>query len=169
MQLQLLHQTTCLTTYYDQSNDWLFLDWEGEITLPLVQEACNALAACVLTRPYARVLNSNEQVTSIHWNVAAWLITDFLPHLTLAGIEQIAWIYSPLLRGQHIVRMMLSQLPAPPIDVFDNLADAVEWLQNFHPSPQGLIPTRTPATQAKLAEQVQAIRQCLGIKQLQQL
>ena len=86
MQLQLLHQTTCLTIYYDQCNDWLYLEWEGELTLLLVQEACDALATCVLRRPYARVLNSNEQVTGITWDVAAWLATDFLPHLPLAGV-----------------------------------------------------------------------------------
>jgi hypothetical protein len=166
MQLQLLHQTTCLTTYYDQCNDWLFLDWEGELTLPLVQEACAALAVCALHRPYTRVLNSNEQVTGVNWNIATWLVTDFLPHMTLAGVEHIAWVYSPLLRGQHLVQSILSWLPGTLIDAFDNVSDAVTWLQHFPPKQQeGFIPTRLPATQAKLAQEVEAFLQRIKAKQ----
>jgi len=158
MQLQLLHQTTCLTIYYDQCNDWLYLEWEGELTLLLVQEACDALGTCVLRRPYARVLNSNEQVTGITWDVAAWLATDFLPHLPLAGVERVAWVYAPSLRGQHIVYLLLRQLPGPLIDAFANVADAVAWLERFKPTGLGPAPARSPAQQAKLAQQVQAIR-----------
>lgn len=170
MQLQLLHHTTCLSTYYDQCNDWLYLEWEGEITLPLAQEACDALATCVLERPYACVLNNNEQVTGIHWNVATWLLTDFLPHLTLADVEQIAWVFSPVLRGQHVVYTILNHLPSgPPIDAFDNLADAVAWLQHFRPVARGAAPTRCPAKQARLVQQVQAIRQRRAATQLQQV
>jgi hypothetical protein len=167
MQLQLLHQTTCLTSYYDQCNDWLFLEWAGELTLPLVQEACEALATCVLARPYARVLNSNEQVTGVAWNVAAWLGTEFLPHLSLAGVRHVAWVYSPVLRGQHMVHTILRLLPAPPIGAFDNIAEAVAWLQRFQPQPQELLATRCPATQAKLAQQVEAVWQRLAAQQLQ--
>lgn len=159
MQLVLLEQTTCLTTYYDQCNDWLYLEWQGELTLPLVQEACAALATCILQRPYARVLNSNEQVTGVCWEVAAWLATDFLPHLPLAGVERVAWVYAPTLRGQHIVYLLLRQLSAPLIDAFANIADAVAYLQRFQTKPPGLIPVRSPAQQAELIKQVEAILQ----------
>jgi hypothetical protein len=167
MQLQLLHQTTCLTIYYDQCNEWLFLDWEGNLTLPLVQEACVALATCYLLRPYPRVLNSNEQVTSITWNVAVWLASDFLPHMALAGIEHVAWVYSTALRGQHVVQAILSWLPGPLIDAFDNVADAVAWLQRTQPKPSGILPARLPAHQVKLAQEVEALLQRLQAKQLE--
>jgi hypothetical protein len=167
MQLQLLYQTTCLTAYYDQCNDWLFLDWEGELTLPLVQEACDELATCLLARPYARVLNSNEQVTGVTWNVAAWLVTDLLPYMALAGVEHVAWVYSPLVRGQHLVQTILGWLPGSLIEAFSHTAEAVAWLQRFRPTQQGLLPMRSAATQAKLAQQVQAVRQRVQAKQFQ--
>jgi hypothetical protein len=167
MQLQLLYQTTCLTAYYDQCNDWLFLDWEGELTLPLVQEACDALATCVLARPYARVLNSNEQVTDVNWNVAPWLVTNLLPHLALAGVEHMAWVCSNSLRGQHLVQTILNWLPGSLIEAFSNTAEAVAWLQRFQPTQRGLLPARSSATQAKLAQKLQAVRQCVETKQLQ--
>jgi len=169
MQLLLLHQTTCLTTYYDQCNDWLYLEWQGELTLPLVQEACDALATCILQRPYARVLNSNEQVTGICWEVAAWLATDFLPHLTLAGVECVAWVYAPMLRGQHVVYLLLRQLPGPPVDAFANVADAVAYLQRFQTKSPKFVAVRSPAQQAELTQQVQAIRQRMVARQSQQV
>lgn len=168
MHLLLLEQTTCLTTYYDQCNDWLYLEWQGELTLPLVQEACDALATCILKRPYARVLNSNEQVTGVCWKVAAWLATDFLPHLSLAGVERVAWVYAPTLRGQHVVYLLLRQLPGPLIDAFANVADAVTYLQRFQPKLPELIPVRPPAQQAELQQQVQAIHQRMVVTSSQQ-
>ncbi|MGI4760508.1 MAG: STAS/SEC14 domain-containing protein [Janthinobacterium lividum] len=168
MHLVLLHQTTCLTTYYDQCNDWLYLEWEGELTLALVQEACDAIGTCILERPYARVLNNNEQVTGVSWDVAAWLATDFLPHLTLAGVERLAWVYAPSLRGQHIVYQLLRRLPGPLVAAFDSVVDAVAYLQRFQTKPQGRVPTRSPAQQAKLAQQVALVRQRMAAQQLSQ-
>lgn len=159
MNLHLLRQTTCLTAYYDLRNDWLYLDWQGELTLPAVQQACLALADCYLQRPYSHILNSNEQVTGVSWSVAAWLATDFLPHMTLAGIEHVAWIYSPVLPGHNMVHTVLNWLPGSLITTFHDMADAVAWLQHTRAGQQCdyLLPKRPPATQASLAREVQAL------------
>lgn len=167
MQLQVFYQTTYLTAYYDHSNEWVFLDWEGDITLPLVQESCAELATYFLHNPCTHVLNSNEQVTKVGWNVAAWLATDFLPHLALAGVEHVAWIYSSSLPGKNLVQTILNWLPGPVINSFGNLFDAVTWLQHSQPTPrQGRsLPTRSSATQAKLVQEVQALHQRIKAKQ----
>ena len=165
MQLHLLRQTACLTASYDSGNDWLFLDWKGELTLPAVQEASLALAACFLHRPYPLVLNSNAQVTGVSWSVAAWLVTDFLPHMALAGIEHVAWVYSPSLRGHNMVQTVLNWLPGSLLTTFSDVADAAHWLQHRQRNNGYLLPTRLPATQAKLAQEVQALRQRLATQQ----
>jgi hypothetical protein len=167
MQLHLLRQTSCLTASYDSRNDWLFLDWHGELTLPAVQEAALALAACFLHRPYPLVLNSNAQVTGISWSVATWLATDFLPHMKLAGIEHVAWVYSSSLRGQNLVYTVLSWLPGSLITAFGDVADAYAWLTHTRAGqPRGyLLPTRTPATQAKLSQEVQALSRRVAAQQ----
>jgi hypothetical protein len=166
MKLQLLYRTTCLTVYYDQYNEWLFLDWEGDLTLLLVQEACTALATCFLHRSYSRVLNSNEQVTGIHWDVTKWLITDFMPHLALAGIEYVAWIHSTSLRGQHMVQTVLDWLASPRLNAFSNAADAVTWLQQLQPSQQyASAQPRSPANQARLTREVKALLLRINDKQ----
>ena len=170
MNLHLLWQTPCLTAHYDLHNDWLFLDWHGELTLPNVQQACLELAACYLKRPYSHILNSNEHVTEINWRVAAWLATDFLPHMTVAGIEHVAWIYSQSLRGHHLVQTIINWLPGSTIAAFTTIAEAVEWLQHTRRAqPRGsLLPTRLPADQAKLAQVVDALRQRVAEQTQQQ-
>jgi hypothetical protein len=160
MQLHFLRRTTCLVIYYDFRNDWLYLDWQGNVTLPVLQEACLALTDCFLHRPYPRVLNNNEQVTSVSWGIALWLVTDFLPHMTLAGVRQVAWVFSPSLQGRSMVQLVLSWLPGEALTAFDDLASAVEWLAHTRaePAPGYLPPRRTSADQARLEAEVQALR-----------
>ncbi|MGI4862973.1 MAG: hypothetical protein ACRYFZ_03565 [Janthinobacterium lividum] len=167
MNLHLLCQTTCLTAYYDPSNDWLYLDWHGEGTLPAVQEACLALADCYLRRPYSHILNNNERVTGVSWSVAAWLATDFLHLMSLAGIEHVAWIASPALPGLTMVQSVLNWLPTSLITSFHDLADAVDWLQHTRagqPRRVGL-PRRMPDVQAKLVLEVQRLNERVVAKQ----
>lgn len=167
MNLHLLRQTACLTAHYDLTNDWLYLDWQGELTLPSVQQACLALADCYLRRPYSHILNSNEQVTGVHWSVAAWLATDFLPHMGLAGIEHVAWIYSPVLPGQNLVHTVLNWLPGSLITTFLDIADATAWLQHTRAGqPRNfLLPQRQPEVQAKLVQEVEALYERVAAKQ----
>ncbi|OGX90337.1 STAS/SEC14 domain-containing protein [Hymenobacter coccineus] len=150
MRLHLIRKTDCVSIYYDSLNEWLFLDWEGELTLLDVQTACLEVARCFLPRPYARVLNSNEQVTGVSWSVAAWLARDFLPHLTVAGITHIAWVYSSSVRARHVVQTVLNWLPGPALTSFDDLDAAVTWLQHIRPEGPAQASLRLPATQAKL-------------------
>jgi len=160
MHLHLLRQSACLSIYYDSHNDWLYLDWKGELTLTAVQVACAELGACFLHRPYARVLNSNLQVTNVHWAVAAWLACEFLPHVKLAGIEHIAWICSPSLRGRNMVQTVMNWLPQLTVTLFDDMDEAVYSLQKLRPQAATgyILPQRPAATQATLAQVVQVLR-----------
>lgn len=161
MQLHLLGKTPCLSIYYDSHNNWLFTDWEGELTLPAVQVACVELARCFLHRPYPLVLNCNTHVTSVSWSVAAWLVRDFLPNLSLAGVEQMAWISSSSLLGRNMVQTVVNWLPGLSITLFDDLEDAVQWLRQFRAKENGsyILPKRLPAIQAELVQVVHTLRQ----------
>lgn len=129
MNLRLLCSAPQADIYFDAHNDWLYIDWTGELTLPIVQTACAYVAHCFLARPYSRVLNNNTHVTSISWNVTPWLIRDFLPHLRLAGVQQLAWVCSPSLPGLSMVQTVLTWLPHLAIAVFNDLEDSAGWLQ----------------------------------------
>jgi hypothetical protein len=167
MNLHLLRKTACLTAYYDLRNDWLYLDWQGELTLSVVQQACLELAACYLQRPYSHILNNNEQVTGVNWSVAAWLATDFLPHMTLAGIEHVAWVYSPALPGHNMVHTVVNWLPGSLITTFDDMEGAVAWLTHTRTGQPRhyLLPKRPAHIQTKLAQEVRALRERLAVQQ----
>ncbi|RZK27932.1 MAG: hypothetical protein EOO61_22755, partial [Hymenobacter sp.] len=139
--LHLLDQTKCLAIYYDSGNDWLFLDWHGNLTLQDVKEACVALAHCYLSRTYPRVLNSNTQLEGVSWSIAAWLVTDFLPHLSLAGVEHVAWIYSSTPSGRHVVQTIINWLPGFILNTFLDVEDAVAWLQHTRLAHEQSCPT----------------------------
>lgn len=142
------------TGHFDVKNDWLYLEWEGNLTLPVVKQACLQLAHCVLAHPYARVLNCNTQVTGVDLEVGPWLACHFLPHLRLAGIEQVAWICASTLPGLNMVQTVLSWLPKLQVTIFTDLEDGVHWLQRYQPVGRAAPAGRAPATQAKLAQVV---------------
>jgi hypothetical protein len=168
MQLQLLRATACLTSYYDASADWLFLNWAGELTLPAVQDACVAVAECYLPRTYTRVLSSNLQVTGTTGGVSTWLGAEFLPYLTVVGVEQLAWVNAPSLPGSNLVQCLRQRVPSLALNVFDTAEEAGAWLHHSRATPsQGeFLPLRLPATQDRLAHGVQVLRE--EMQQLQQ-
>lgn len=165
MQLMLLCTTPCLSIYYDSRHNGLFLDWAGELTLPAVQEACVAVAQCYLTRTYSRVLTSKLQVTEVGVDVGTWLGAEFLPYLTIAGVRQMAWVSAPSLAGRSQVQTVVNRMPSLVLNLFDNMPEAIAWLQQSQPQSPGsqaeghFLPPRQPASQVRLAQGVQVIRQ----------
>jgi len=129
MNLQLLTTMPALSIYYDTKNDWLYLDWQGDLTLQEVQAGCFAVAQCFLTNNYTRVLNDKSNVTSFPHEVASWLTTDFLPYIQLTSIQYIAWTYSPGVDTWSLAENVLRQVTKPVVAVFDDLESAYAWLK----------------------------------------
>lgn len=151
MNLKKLCEASHVTIYFDSWNNWLYLDWHGELTMPAVQRACQDIARCYLEHSCPRVLNSNTQVTHIDWQVPAWLAQHFLPLLRLAGVEQLVWVYGPTPRARDMAHETLTRFPSSGITLFGDMEDAVAWLQQTHPgySSKGT-PPPSPAASVKL-------------------
>lgn len=129
MDLQLLATTTTLSVFHDAENDWLYLDWHGDLTLKSVQEGCTAVAQCFLRKNYVRVLNDNSSVTSLAPEVASWLATECLPRLKLSTIEYLAWTHSPNIDTQSWTHTALYQVEGPVVVMFDDVESAYAWLR----------------------------------------
>lgn len=161
MNLTLLRQTRHLAIYYDSWNNWLFLDWQGKLTLGAVQQGCLAIVSCCCDHPYQRVLSSNALVTGVALNVTAWLGLEFLPHLQQIGVEQIAWVRAVSGADRRLANIAQNWLPQLTFSVFDELEPAVEWLQHTQPVPDsapGLM-RRLPARQEQFATHAQQLVQ----------
>ncbi|MVN77812.1 hypothetical protein GO988_15885 [Hymenobacter sp. HMF4947] len=142
------------------------MDWHGELTLSSVQHTCLGIARCFLDHYYPRVLNSNEQVTSVSREVAGWLASEFLPALTLTGVEQMAWVAPPALRARNNVLDTLNLFPHIAISLFDDVEGAVAWLQQTAPEPLSTgcaPPARLYADELKLRHLVEAFAKRLGV------
>jgi hypothetical protein len=132
MHLLPLQDTSLVSVYYDASNEWLFADWHGDLTLPQVQAGCLTVAECFLQRPCTRILNNNGDVRSLSPDVPQWLAREYLPHLGLAGVEYLAWVRPPNLFSQRLVDETVNQVDVLRLALFDNLSDAYAWLHDSH-------------------------------------
>ncbi|RZK90774.1 MAG: hypothetical protein EOO62_34590 [Hymenobacter sp.] len=152
MNLRLLHAGPYLTTYYDSHNDWLYADWQGELTLPAAQAASLDFVRCYLHHSYPRVLNSNALVTSVSWDVTPWLAQEVLPAMEFAGVQQLAWVCAPALRGRHMAQEIANRLPHMSLTLFSDLEEAVAWLQRTRAdcSSGCARPPRRPTIQAQM-------------------
>ena len=163
MNLRHLCSTSHVTVSFDSWNNWLFVEWKGNLTLSDVQYSCLEVAQCFVKHSYPRVLNSDAQVTSLPWEVAPWLAKHYFPGLELAGIEQLAWVHAPSLRGRSLAEQVLRQLPNLNIGLFADVEDATNWLQQTQPeytSGCALLP-RPVAAETQLAQTVAQFKQAL--------
>lgn len=132
MALRLLNSSPCLQLFYDSDHDWLYLDWQGAITIADGQAGWLALTRCLLERPYACVLNSNAQVTRIAPEVTAWLLRGFERFLQLSGIQQLAWVYAPsVVHSFGLAVSLAAALPRPNLALFADEEQAVSWLEHY--------------------------------------
>lgn len=129
MNIDLLAETTNLFISYDRSNQWLYLDWCGDLTLRSVQQSCLLVAECFLAQNCTRILNDNTNVTSITPDVGIWLATEYLPHIEAAGVEYMAWVHSSNIDTQACTDVALFDLMTPVVALFNDLASAYSWLR----------------------------------------
>jgi hypothetical protein len=163
MNLQHLCSAPHVNIYFDSWNNWLYIEWEGALTLSAMQYACLAVAQCFVKHAYPRVLNSHAQVTSVRWEVLPWLTKHFFPYLGLAGIEQLAWVHAPVTGGFGLTQHVYKHLPRLNIGVFADLEEATSWLQQTNPVYlRGLAQAPRPlAEETQLAQTVVYFKQAL--------
>ncbi|RPD45010.1 hypothetical protein DNI29_20175 [Hymenobacter sediminis] len=138
MSLLLLAETPSLSLYEDAKNGWLYIDWQGHLTLPAIQESCLLISQYFLQRTYIKALNDNTNVLSMDSDVSPWLAKEFLPYTVLGGIQFIAWVYSPSISTQINTDIALFNLEAPVVALFSDTASACSWLMTAR------FPTSTP-------------------------
>jgi hypothetical protein len=168
MKLKHLCSARCAEVYFDLDNEWVFVDWAGELTLDAVQHTCLGIAHCFLDHYYPRVLNNNAQVTAVSWDVGQWLSSEYLPALRLTGVEQMAWVVPPSLRARNRILGNVNLFPHIAIDLFNDVASAVCWLQQTAPPPLEtgcMVLGRSYADELKLRAIVEAFGQRLGVAQ----
>ena len=125
----LLLESPTLCIYYDTVFDWIYMDWIGQQTVESVKEGCEKLLTFIVSERCPKVMNDNTRVTNIWSDAAIWVANDFFPRAEKAGLQYLAWIYSPdqfsrLSADEVLVRQSVNIIIVP----FNNFEEAKNWL-----------------------------------------
>lgn len=127
----LLYESPSLCIYYDTTHDWIYMDWVGQQSVDSIKEGCKQLLHFLKAERCHKVLNDNTRVTNIWSDAAEFISTDFFPKAQKAGLEYLAWIYSPDQFSRLSTDEVLSRHEVSTVSIpFSNYQEAVNWLSS---------------------------------------
>lgn len=124
---------------YDKLNQWLYTDWVGVQSLRTLQLGSEQIMLHLRAEHCRKVLNDNTRVTSIHAQVRDWVEQGFLQQLASAGLEYMAWVYSPDFDSRFSTDLTLLRVTRPVVVGFDDLVAAYAWLEKCEAHPSSLL------------------------------
>ena len=132
MALRILHDTATLTISYDYANEWLQLDWHGNLDDESVMEGALKLLELLKQERCTKVLNDNTHITGLWADAAKWGSDVFLPMLHEAGCRYFSWVYSPERYSQLSAELVVQRTTSGiVIMTFRDLHTAAEWLRQM--------------------------------------
>lgn len=139
MQLEVLVDSPEITIGYDANTRWLYVDWKGEHNQETTHAACLLMLQCLRTRPCAKILNDNSNITRTSMKLSQWGAL-WLDDMREAGLEYIAWVLPSSLLARQTVESTVHYIEAPQVGTFDDVASAYVWLQQQQPVSTAVSP-----------------------------
>jgi hypothetical protein len=128
-----------LTISYDSLNQWLYTDWVGVQNLRTLQLGSEQIIMHLQAEHCSKILNDNTRVSSIHVQARGWVERHFLQQLATAGLEYMAWVYSPDFDSRFTTALTLLRITHPVVVGFDDLVAAYAWLEKCETHPSSLL------------------------------
>lgn len=130
-----LYDSPTLTIGFDYLNDWLHLDWHGNLNDDVVMEGALKLLELLKQERCSKVLNDNTNVTGLWADAAKWGSDVFFPQLYEAGCRYFSWVYSAERYSQLSAELAVQQTRAGiTFMTFRDLQTAIEWLKHVQPA-----------------------------------
>ncbi len=118
-----------VAAYYDLSENWFYLSWQGEQALKSRMKAFDQVLEYFNRANCTKILNDNFYNTTVWNDCALWIANDWLPRAEASGLRTMAWVYSSDPEVRKSAEEMLSRLSSKAIIIaFDHLEDAKAWL-----------------------------------------
>lgn len=131
MSQRILYDVPFLTISYDYADDWLLLDWHGNLDDDSVMAGALQLLELLKQERCTKVLNDNTNVTGLWADAARWGSDVFFPMLYEAGCRYFAWVFSPERFSQLSAELAVQRTTAGiGIMTFRDLSPAAEWLRS---------------------------------------
>lgn len=120
-----------LTIETDVKNRWIFADWQGYLTAENIKEGARAYTAALAASGFSCVLNDTRSVRGPWDHSMDWVINEWAPNAAKAGLRHFAMISTPETLADGSAARFYGQLTAFQCQVFDNLAEARQWLHQY--------------------------------------
>ncbi len=132
MAQRILHETPNLTISFNYIDDWLYLDWHGNLDDEKAMAGALKLLELLPQERCAKVLNDNTHVTGLWADAAKWGSDVFFPQLYAAGCRYFSWVHSPERYSQLSAELAVQQTSAGiTFMAFNDLSTAAAWLRSM--------------------------------------
>ena len=118
-----------ITIETNTENRWIFVDWQGYLTADNIKEGARAYTAALARSGFSCVLNDTRSVRGPWDHSMDWVINEWAPNAAQAGLRHFARISTPETLADGSAANFYAQLTAFRGEVFDNMADARQWLR----------------------------------------
>lgn len=120
-----------LTITVNREKRWVHTNWIGYLTEDNVKAGALAYTQAVKEAGFNCVLNDTRQIVGGWDHSLDWVLNEWAPQAARAGIQHFAMIVSRETLAESTASAFYSSLKAFEAKVFDNIADAEDWLRQF--------------------------------------
>ena len=129
---RILYDVPTLTISYNYTDEWLYLDWHGNLDDDSVMAGAIKLLELLKQERCTKVLNDNTHITGLWADAARWGSDVFFPQLHDAGCRYFSWVYSAERYSQLSAELAVEQTSAGIIIMtFRDLPTAGQWLRSM--------------------------------------
>lgn len=130
MKLETFYQEEDVAVYWDDINNWVYVDWRNIPSDRSVQRGCEEMLTLLSQKKCPYVLNDNRNVIG-PWNTSAhWVAEDWFPRMISSGMKKFAWIQSSNVLSKFSARQSTAQhQETDAIHLFEDEESAVTWLR----------------------------------------
>lgn len=118
-----------LTIETDTENRWIFTDWQGYLTAENIKVGAKAYVDALAKAGFSCVLNDTRSVRGPWDHSMEWVLNEWAPSAARAGLRYFAMITTPETLADSSNATFYAQLTAFEAQLFDNMADARDWLR----------------------------------------
>jgi hypothetical protein len=119
-----------ITIEDDVENGWVSVDWAGYLTPDSIKAGAAAYIAAVAAAGLHCVLNDTRKVLGPWDHSLEWVLNEWAPNATAAGIRYFAMISTPDSMADASAAKFYAQLKGFEVRIFGTGEDGKAWLRS---------------------------------------
>jgi PAS domain S-box-containing protein len=125
------YQDNYIMLQYSADHNYVLADWTGFQTADTVKNGCMQMLSLVEKNSATKILNDNAHVQGTWSEASDWVGQEFFPMLDVAGVEYVAWIFSPSIFSQLSAQKSVDVKQGNVVaQFFTTRTEAEEWLNS---------------------------------------